>query len=54
MIGLPCVLRIEVLDRVLGKPKPARSTVERDFVGEAESTREKLAEMLDRAAAAAA
>jgi hypothetical protein len=29
---------IEVLDRVLGKPKLARSTVERDFAAEAEST----------------
>jgi hypothetical protein len=45
---------IEVLDRVLGKPKPARSTVERDFAADAESAREKLAEMLERAPAAAA
>jgi hypothetical protein len=45
---------IEVLDRVLGKPKPATSTVERDFAAEAESAREKLAEMLEHAAAAAA
>lgn len=43
---------IEVLDRVLGKPKPARSMVERDFAAEAESAREKLATLLDRAAAA--
>jgi hypothetical protein len=43
---------IEVLDRVLGKPKPARRTVERDFAAEAESAREKLAKLLDRAAAA--
>ena len=43
---------IEVLDRVLGRPKPAPSAPERDFAAEVESAREKLAEMIDRAAAA--
>jgi hypothetical protein len=43
---------IEVADRVLRRPKPARSAPERDFALEAESAREKLAKLLDRAAAA--